>query len=192
MAPQETEKIRYETSVSLIWYRTGDSQKSTDLNSILSSLFMKIQMKTVINWDFSNCNCFISTNGHNYEIIDFRHNLNFLLVSLKNTWFHIIFPKHNLDFPLFSLRITWSHIIFQKHKLDFSPVSLRNTRFHVVSLGIHKHKMVQWVWNGLKLITEAKNDYILIYLKIAPLVFCIRKYCIISFRCVSFVPVQLE
>ncbi len=36
--------------------------------------------------------------------------------------------------------------------------------------------MVQWVWNSLKPITEAKKDYILIYLKIAPLVFCIELY----------------
>ncbi len=31
----------------------------------------------------------------------------------------------------------------------------------------HKHKMVQWVWNGLKLITKAKNYYILIYIEIS-------------------------
>jgi hypothetical protein len=127
---------------------------------------MKIQMKTVINWDFLNCNCFILTNRHNSEIINFRYNLNFSLVSLRNTPFHIVFPKHNLDFPMVSLRNTWFHVIFPKHNVDFSPVSLRNTQFHVVSMGKLKHKMVQWVWNSLKLITKAKDDIFQNFLEI--------------------------
>ncbi len=83
---------------------------------------MKIQTKTVINQDFSNCNHFISTNRHNSEIIDFRHSLDFSLVSLRNTQFHAVFPKHNLD---------------------FLPVSLRSTQFHVISMGKQEHKTVQ-------------------------------------------------
>jgi len=97
---------------------------------------MKIHIKPVINRDFLNWNHFLLTNRHNSEIIDFRHNLNFSLISLRNTLFHIVFPKHNLN---------------------FSPFSLRNTRFHVTSMGKHKHKTVQWVSNGLKKITKAKN-----------------------------------
>jgi hypothetical protein len=77
-----------------------------------------MQMETVIKQDFSFCNHFILTNRHNPEIIDFvsdyTHNLDFSQVSLRNTWFHVIFPKHNLDFP---------------------PVSLRNTQFHVITKG---------------------------------------------------------
>jgi len=106
---------------------------------------MIIQMKTVINWDFSNCNHFILTNQHNSKIIDSRHSLNFSPISQRNTQFHISFPKHNLNFPLASLRNTWFHIIFWKHNLNFSLVSLRNTQFHVVSMGKHGHKMVQWI-----------------------------------------------
>ncbi len=103
----------------------------------------------------------MKTNRHNSEIITFRHNLNFSLVSLRNARFHIGFPKHNLDFLLVSLKNTWFHIVFPKHNLDFPPVSLRNTRFHVILMGKHKHKTVQWVWNSLKLITKAKkNQYI--------------------------------
>jgi hypothetical protein len=53
-----------------------------------------MQMETVINQDFSFCNHFILTNRHNPEIIDFvsdyTHNLDFLQVSLRNTWFHVI------------------------------------------------------------------------------------------------------
>ncbi len=96
---------------------------------------MKIRMKMVINWDF----------------------------LILNTQFHIVFPKHNLDFLPVSLRNTRFHIIFPQHNLNFSPVSLRNTRFHVVSMGKHKHKMVQWVWYGLKLIKEEKKQYISIF-----------------------------
>ncbi len=120
-------------------------------------------MKTVINPDFSNCNCFVSTNRHNYEIINFRHNLDFSLFSLRNTQFHIIFPKYNLNFPPVSLRNTQFHIIFPKHNLNFSSVSLRNTWFHVISMGNHEHKTVQWVWNSLKPITKAKKQYILMF-----------------------------
>jgi len=54
----------------MIQYENNNSQKTTDLNSILGSFFMKIQMKTVINRDF----------------------------SILNTQIHIIFPKHKLVF----------------------------------------------------------------------------------------------
>jgi len=64
---------------------------------------MKIQMKTVINQDFSFCNHFISTNRYDSEIIYFRHNLDFSPISLRNTQFHFVFPKHNLNFPTVSL-----------------------------------------------------------------------------------------
>ncbi len=91
---------------------------------------------TVINRDFSNCNSFISINRHNYEIINFRHNLYFSLVSLRNTLFHVVFPKHNLN---------------------FSPVPLRNLCFMLFQWVKHEHKMIQWVWNSLKPITKAKK-----------------------------------
>jgi hypothetical protein len=51
---------------------------------------MKMQMEMVINQDFSFCNRFKSTNRYDYEIIDFRHNLDFSPVSLRNTQFHVI------------------------------------------------------------------------------------------------------
>ncbi len=82
-------KIWYEISVLSIWYKTGEFRKSTILNLILRSFFMKIWMKTVINRDFSNCNCFLLTNRHNSEIIDLRRYLNFSLVSLRNARFLI-------------------------------------------------------------------------------------------------------
>ncbi len=128
---------------------------------------MKIHIKPVINRDFLNCNHFILTNRHNSEIINFRHNLNFSLISLRNTLFHIVFPKHNLDYPPVSLRNARFHVIFPKHNLNFSPFSLRNTWFHVISMGKHKHKhkTVQWVWNGLKKITKAR--YILRFSQIS-------------------------
>ncbi len=151
-----------------IQYENDNSQKSTNLNSILRFFFMKIWLKMVINWDFSISNTL-------FHIIFPKHNLNFPPISLRNTRFHIVFPKQNLNFPPVSLRNTRFHIIFPKHNLDFPPVSLRNTLFHVVSLGKHKHKMVQWVWNGLKLIKEEKIDTFWYFFEIAPMVFCIAK-----------------
>jgi hypothetical protein len=157
---QENDKIQYEISALSIRYKTGESQKSTDLNLISRSFFMKIRMKTVINRDFLFCNRFILTNRYDSEIIDFRHNLKFSPVSLRNTQFHVVFPKHNLNFP---------------------PVSLRNTQFHVITMC---KTYTQNGTMGLKRF-ETKQLY-LIYLKIAPLVFCIRKYHIVSFRYCQF------
>ncbi len=99
----------------LIQYENDNSPKGTDLNLILRSFFMKIQMKTVINWDF----------------------------LISNPWFHIVFPKQNLYFPPVPLRNTLFHIIFPKHNISFSPVSPRNTLFHVISMGKHEHNTVQ-------------------------------------------------
>ncbi len=146
----------------MIRYKDDNSQKSTDLNSILRSFF----------YENSNEN---------------DHKLRFLI---SNTRFHIAFPKHDLNFPPVSLRNTRFHNIFPKHNLKFSLVSLRNTQFHVISMGKHKHKMVQWVWNGLKQIKEEKNDIFWYFLKIALMVFCISKYCIVYFWYVSFILAQ--
>jgi len=60
---------------------------------------LKMWMWTVINQDFSNCNHCILTDIILRILISPRiswfpkHNLNFLPVSLRNTWFHVIFPN---------------------------------------------------------------------------------------------------
>jgi len=78
---QETDKIQFD--IGTIQYENDNSQKSTNLNLILRSFFMKIRMKTVINQDFLILNT-------RFHIIFQKHNLNFSPVSLRNTQFHVV------------------------------------------------------------------------------------------------------
>jgi hypothetical protein len=79
------------------------------------------------------------------------------------------------------MRNSQFHVIFPKHNLNFSPVSLRNTQFHVISMGKHKHEMVQLVWKGLKLITKEKKQYIWRFSRNSTGGVLYKKYCIVSF-----------
>jgi len=154
---------QYEISVSLMQYRTGDSWKSTNLNSIARSFFMKIWMKTVINWDFLNCNRFKLTNWHNSEIINFRHNLDFSPISQRNTWFHISFISVSQNIISIFHQFHWeilSFILFSQNIISIFH------RFHWEILGFMSFQWVNTNTNGTMGLKRSETDKRMIHFDI--------------------------